>query len=249
MKKQTFRELKRLSREFLTGSYITPILAMITASLLPVTFLMPFSTSTITQWNVQTATYIIAAAIIGLLTQLLNAGIIRIHLLLAKHQTVSFMDLFWAFRNQPDRFLLSAMLMAVLFLIPILLAGICLFQFSLKKTTAACLSMAAAVILLSIVLLYLMYSLHIVFPLYIEHEDMTVLEGFRSSIRYMHGNKMRCFLLQLSFIGWQLLGLCSMGIGMLWISPYMSQTRANFYLDLTSQLNQNSVPNENESSV
>lgn len=249
MKKQTFRELKRLSREFLTGSYLIPILAMVTAYLLPAALLMPFSTSTISQWNVQTATYVIAAAIIGLLTQLLNAGIIRIHLLLAKHQPVSFQDLFWAFRNQPDRYLLSALLMAAIFLIPILPASICLFRFSLKKTTAASLSMVAAIILLCIILLYLTYSFRIVFPLYIEHEDMSVLEGFRSSIHYMHGNKLRCFLLQLSFIGWQLLGLCSMGIGMLWISPYMSQTQANFYLDLTSQLNQNPTPNENGSFV
>lgn len=249
MKKQTFRELKRLSREFLMGKYITPVLAIIAASLLPAALLMPFSASTMTQWNVQTATYVIAAAIIGLLTRLLNAGIIRIHLLLARHQSVSFKDLFWAFRNQPDRFLLSALLMALIFLIPILPASVCLFWFSLKKTTAACLSMAAAVILLSIVLLYLFYSFRIVFPLYIEHEDMGVLEGFRLSIRYMHGNKLRCFLLQLSFIGWQLLGLCSMGIGMLWISPYISQTQANFYLDLTRPLNEDIVSIENESSV
>lgn len=238
MTNRTFRELKRLSREFLMGRYLTPILAALTAALLPGMLLMPFSTSKLTQWNLQTATYVIAAIILGLLAQLLNAGIIRIHLLLAKRQPVSFQDLFWAFRNQPDRFLLSAFLMAVLFLLPVVPAGMCLFLLAHKKMAAAYLIaiVAATILLLSIILLYLAYSFSLVFPLYIEHDDISVMEGFRSSLHYMRGNKMRYFLLQLSFLGWQLLGLCSLGIGMLWITPYISQTQVNFYLDLTRQL-------------
>lgn len=245
MTNHTFRELKRLSREFLMGRYMTPVLAVITATILPGILLMPFSTSTMTHWNVQTATYAIAAIIIGLLAQLLNAGIVRIHLLLAKRQSVSLKDLFWAFRNQPDRFLLSALFMTIMFLLPAVPAGLYLLMLARKKMTAAYLvvTVAAVILLLSIILLYMACSFCLVFPFYIEHDDMSVIEGFRSSLRYMRGNKMRYFLLQLSFLGWQLLGLCSMGIGMLWISPYISQTQANFYLDLTSQLHQNTEPN------
>ena len=52
----------------------------------------------------------------------------------------------------------------------------------------------------------------------------------------MSGNKMRLFLLDLSFIGWFLLGLITFGIAFLWITPYWNTARAAFYEDLMSDL-------------
>ena len=54
----------------------------------------------------------------------------------------------------------------------------------------------------------------------------------------MKGNRKRRFVLQLSLIGWQALGMCSAGIGFLWIQPYLTQTVVNFYLDLTDGFEQ-----------
>lgn len=48
----------------------------------------------------------------------------------------------------------------------------------------------------------------------------------------MKGRKLRYFLLQLSFIGWWLLGILTLGLGFLWIIPYMLQTNTQFYLNL-----------------
>jgi uncharacterized membrane protein len=52
------------------------------------------------------------------------------------------------------------------------------------------------------------------------------------SQRMMTGNKGKLFLLDLSFIGWILLGALCCGIGTLWVSPYMEAARANFYEDI-----------------
>ena len=76
----------------------------------------------------------------------------------------------------------------------------------------------------------------LVYPLYIDNPQMTVAEGFRRSRQLMKGNKMRRFWLDVSFAGWNILGVLSAGIGILWISPYIRQTSVNFYLDLTGQL-------------
>ena len=48
----------------------------------------------------------------------------------------------------------------------------------------------------------------------------------------MEGHKMQFFLLQLSFIGWALLCLLTLGIGFFFLQPYMSVATASFYLDL-----------------
>ncbi|MBQ6716502.1 MAG: DUF975 family protein, partial [Clostridia bacterium] len=39
---------------------------------------------------------------------------------------------------------------------------------------------------------------------------------------------------QLSFIGWDILAVLTLGIGNLWLTPYRQAAQAAFYLDLAS---------------
>ncbi len=56
--------------------------------------------------------------------------------------------------------------------------------------------------------------------------------AIEKSMAMMNGNKMKLFLLDLSFIGWWLLCLLTLGIGFLFLLPYMCTSRAAFYEDL-----------------
>ncbi|AIQ58389.1 DUF975 family protein [Paenibacillus borealis] len=47
-----------------------------------------------------------------------------------------------------------------------------------------------------------------------------------------HGHKFSMFVLDLSFIGWILLGLLALGIGVLFVQPYINATKAELYLEL-----------------
>ncbi|MNB98668.1 hypothetical protein D3C75_459250 [compost metagenome] len=47
-----------------------------------------------------------------------------------------------------------------------------------------------------------------------------------------HGHKFRMFVLDLSFLGWVLLGLLALGVGVLFVQPYINATKAELYLDL-----------------
>ena len=58
----------------------------------------------------------------------------------------------------------------------------------------------------------------------------------QKSMRMMQGRKMQLFLLDLSFIGWYLLGLLCFGIGVLFVYPYHQMARANFYEALKASL-------------
>ena len=49
------------------------------------------------------------------------------------------------------------------------------------------------------------------------------------SMAMMKGRKFDYFCLILSFIGWILLGILTLGIGFLWISPYIATASAHFY--------------------
>lgn len=55
------------------------------------------------------------------------------------------------------------------------------------------------------------------------------------SIKMMDGYKWQLFCLDLSFIGWYLLGFITLGIGLFFVVPYHQMARANFYLALKAQ--------------
>ena len=52
------------------------------------------------------------------------------------------------------------------------------------------------------------------------------------SMAMMKGHKFDYFCLILSFIGWILLGILTLGIGLLWVSPYIATASAHFYEDV-----------------
>ena len=68
-----------------------------------------------------------------------------------------------------------------------------------------------------------------------ENPDMDVMEAIAHSKELMDGNKGRLFCLQLSFIGWRLLCVLTLGIGYLWIAPYQNAAEAAFYLEVTGR--------------
>lgn len=76
------------------------------------------------------------------------------------------------------------------------------------------------------------YSFSMAFYIINDHPEMTAMEALRESRRLMNGHKMQYFILNLSFIGWMLLGSLCFGVGTLWASAYMSTANAVFYEEL-----------------
>ncbi len=67
----------------------------------------------------------------------------------------------------------------------------------------------------------------------IDEPETEMMDAITKSREMMDGHKFRYFVLQLSFIGWALLcALFTLGIGFLWLTPYMQLTMAGFYNDL-----------------
>ena len=74
---------------------------------------------------------------------------------------------------------------------------------------------------------------------YILHDDPEIQYDYaiEKSMAMMKGSKKRLFCLDLSFIGWYLLGIVTV-IGMLWVYPYHMAARAAFYEDLKNNFSQ-----------
>ena len=73
------------------------------------------------------------------------------------------------------------------------------------------------------------YRYSLCFYVLADHPEMGIMDALNESKRMMKGNKWKMFCLNLSFIGWGLLGCLTFGIGFLWLLPYMQVSVVAFY--------------------
>ena len=59
--------------------------------------------------------------------------------------------------------------------------------------------------------------------------NLTANQAITRSRELMDGHKWELFVLDLTFIGWELLGALTLGIGLLWVIPYKNAAYAAFY--------------------
>lgn len=227
-------ELKSMARQMLLGRYQVPMLAMILSTLIPSLFLLPFNylCSERNAIPLQAVMYYLAYFIIVLIELLLSCGVNRIHLLISRGQTAAVSDMFWVFKNRPDRILIGGFLYTLVSWIPLIPSFVFdrMAPEGLSETSAW---MISELLWLFGMLLGFLLTLpvYFIFWLYADDANIDTAEALRSSIALMRGAKWRFCLMELSFIGWMILGALSFGIGFLWILPYMSQSHTNFYLE------------------
>lgn len=60
----------------------------------------------------------------------------------------------------------------------------------------------------------------------------------------MNGHKWELFVLDLSFLGWYIVGLLCLGIGVLWVMPYHQLARTHFYETVIAGKKEAEIPEE-----
>lgn len=102
---------------------------------------------------------------------------------------------------------------------------------------------SATMKLFSIMLVCTAISLILTLPFFpaffmiLDFPEWSVSTILKRSFEVMSGNKLRLFLLYLSFVPSLLLSAFACGIPLIWILPYMNMATTNFYLDLMSVRN------------
>ena len=69
-----------------------------------------------------------------------------------------------------------------------------------------------------------------------ENPDLPADRAFEISTMMTDGEKWNIFVLDLSFVGWNLLGLLLLGIGTLFVDPYVKATEAELYAALRAKV-------------
>lgn len=163
-------------------------------------------------------------------------GITTYFLKLARGENAIIEDIFSGFKNFGNSFLLNLLviifvaLWSAIFIIPGAILGIVFFvkqSFGMLVLTIIIFGIASSV---SVIIAGLRYSM--AYYILNDNPEISSIEAIRRSKEMMKGNKGKLFMLMLSFIGWFILGLLALVIGLLWVSAYYSTAKANFYEDL-----------------
>lgn len=79
------------------------------------------------------------------------------------------------------------------------------------------------------------YSYAMTYYILRDEPDLKFNDAIEKSMRMMDGHKFDLFYLQLTFIGWGLLCILTLGIGIFWLVPYMQAAEVHFYEDVKAE--------------
>ena len=118
------------------------------------------------------------------------------------------------------------------------------------------LTVALAVLLVIIYIACMLYifvkslSLSLASFIAYDNDNMSGKESCELSQKLMKGNKGNLFVLSLSFIGWAILALLTLGIGFFWLTVYINVSFVCFYETLANKNTEiNNENNENKEEV
>lgn len=225
--------LKADAREILLGKYKTAIYAYVLTELI----ITSIPTLLKLQVNTQTPTglllYYLAYFIVSLLASVIITGHDYMYLNMCRGREFGLNNLWVAFRSCADKAILSSL---IIYVKSLLYAVPCAIAFLIMLATAnyyfALLVGAGAVFMIvGITCVRIDYSQ--VFYLLTDRPELSARELLSESKSMMHGHRGSYFYLMVSFIGIYLLSVLTLGIGMLWIYPYITATKTGYYLELT----------------
>ena len=138
----------------------------------------------------------------------LTLGMTSYFLLLSRNQNPTFNNLFSGFQNFGNAFL-AMLLMTLLILLGFILLIIpgCIFALGLSQT----------------------------FRVMHDEPQISAVDAMKKSWEIMKGHKGDYFIFNLSFIGWAFLCILTVGIGFLFLIPYINASNAKFYDEITGR--------------
>ncbi|MCC8136610.1 MAG: DUF975 family protein [Clostridiales bacterium] len=176
----------------------------------------------------------VCSILVNIIYYILLAGLYRIYLDICNNHPFRWSDLFSMFTEHPEPVAIYSVLQfivtygfmqIVLWWLNIMLILVFYGQSSTGHVLAA-----TAVLLLAIaVFVFLEISFSMTLFVHADTPDLSFKNMMTESWSLMNGMRFRYLGMRLSFIGMYLLGLLSLGIGLLFVNPYVYTTSGYFY--------------------
>lgn len=159
----------------------------------------------------------------------------RMYLDLCKGKGTGIGTVFWGFRNHGGMFFGVALVLLVIYAVVmtpmvVLMAAVLITE----EYRIAMMFFNVYSVLIGAAGIYISLTYGLFYMILAEDPEKTVLQALEESRRLMKGNRGRLFMLLLSFLGWIFMAYLTLGIGLLWLIPYIGCTFCSFYLDVKS---------------
>ena len=219
-------EIKAAARTSLSGHYTPIVMAFLTAEMILWLFGTFLSGPSRTAFGRLTS--MVLSFVISVILLVIDAGFHYMYLQLARHRQIRITDMFRCFRWQSDTSIKLAFLLSLLNLgasFPFLLLSL------LAPALYSGVAMNILLFLLQVCVLAvinIIYSMS--FFILVDMPDLSPVQIMKKSRNLTRGYRLRLAGLTISMVGYVLLGIISLGIGLLWVCPYVGTILAHFYL-------------------
>lgn len=221
-----------MARKQLMGKYSTVILSYFLVQLI-ISFGLNLATPRSSLYINEVMVYCAVSFILVLFEGIFIVGQNYLYLRIQRENECSVSDMWYGFKNQPDKAIAIRFLIFLANVIAAIPFCISAFMYSSKTRTFSITLCVFTFILFAVAATYLQLLFSQAFYLFIDRPELKALELMKCSIKLMNGHKAKLLYIILSFIGMYLLAMLTLGIGLLWVAPYMNMVKANFYAELT----------------
>lgn len=175
---------------------------------------------------------------ISAFSAILSAGLFYILEGIVDNKIMTASDIFYSFRNHPDKVIIMSVIISLINLVCTLPANIYNMFFIVSSD-----DMHSSRFIIYILLLIAGFAINFIvainfvlcYLIYLDDTNKSVSECMRDSYELMKGNRIRYCLMILSFAGYFVLGILSIGIGLVYLYPYVYMSMIIFYRDLTGK--------------
>ncbi len=193
--------------------------------------------------NVLYAQYIpkmVVAALVSLVLELyliaMSFGYTSYALRLSRNEDPSYANLFDGFLKFGRVLWMNILqgLFVTLWSLPFFAVAVALLLWSRDEIALVSALGIAAYLAGIVVMMIKTYSYRMAAYFLLDDPSCTARQAITQSKTIMVGEKWRLFVLDLSFLGWAIVTVFTAGILLIWLTPYMNVTEANFYNYLTT---------------
>ena len=170
--------------------------------------------------------------VVGAFMALLTVGFLRILMGFAEGKRLQASELFYGFKNHPDKVLLMYFVVALVKVVALIPARVAEYMPGHGGSSATQQLTYIALYVIGYAVycyVYVIYAFR--YLIYIDDPGMKIADYFKISQRLMNKNEIRFVGMILSLAGYFVLGILSLGIGFAWIVPYKNMITINFYYD------------------
>ena len=237
------KEIRRQARMTLQGNYFFAVNLTISLTIFTLSLTIVLQSTSLGEspLPLNQALFWILNLIVMILNSLLTIGLIRyLYSLCKKEPIVQPWPFLYAFRNQPDTFILTYLFRYAVSLVWFAPALYCYLKlpFSIDITNMSAevvqllTHMAAYAVLACIPAVLVSIPWCLTEFVLLDDPYCSAKDALQTSRRLMQGQYFRILRLWLGFLPLCLLGIGSMGIGFLWIRPYFYVSMGHVYLEL-----------------